>query len=231
MVGFDRALEAHRFSFEGSTSELARHVAEEHGANALLLKDHAAGMTQGDWAVLDDLHRAAHAEAERMSRRRLHSWEATIARFGPTTDSRFVVLPNYMRAQRKINSRPAPLPLLLHEPADDAPTRQRIIGFAVEVHEGMNDTIQATGVLDLNELTQQQRDHLLEGGEWPTAVVFDEVEVEQAKGEPYLGFQYIVDWRVWHVMTGPDYQVAWSEPTTLKLQTGPYADWSRWGVQ
>lgn len=166
-----------------------------------------------------------------MPQRRLYSWEATIARFGPTTDNRFIVLPNYMRAQRKINSRPVPLPLLLHKPGDDAPIRQRTIGFVLEMHEGMNDTIQATGVLDLNELTSDQRHHLLEGGEWPTAVVFDEVEIEQAKGEPYLGFQYMVDWRVGHVMTGPDYQVAWSEPTTLKLQTGPYADWSQWGAQ
>lgn len=166
-----------------------------------------------------------------MPQRRLYSWEATVARFGPTTDNRIVMLPDYMRAQRKINSRPVPLPLLLHERGEGDPIMQRTIGFVLRVHEGPNDTLQAIGVMDLNELTQQQRDHLLEGGEWPTAVVFDDVKVEQAKGAPYPDVQYIVDWRVWHVMTGPDYQVAWSEPTNLKLQTGPYADWSQWGAQ
>jgi hypothetical protein len=53
-------VEAHRFSFEGSTSDLARHLVKDHHAGLGLVEPHAGGFTQGDWTALDDLHRNAH---------------------------------------------------------------------------------------------------------------------------------------------------------------------------
>lgn len=54
-------LERHRFSFEGATSLLARHLIDEHGAAPLSVSPWCTGLSQGDWVALDDLHQEAHA--------------------------------------------------------------------------------------------------------------------------------------------------------------------------
>lgn len=56
----DAALEQHRFTFEGSTTLLARHLVDEHDALPGAVEPYAGGLSQGAWVALDDLHRAAH---------------------------------------------------------------------------------------------------------------------------------------------------------------------------
>lgn len=53
-------LERHRFSFEGATSLLARHLIDDHGAAPLSVSPWCTGLSQGDWAALDNLHQRAH---------------------------------------------------------------------------------------------------------------------------------------------------------------------------
>lgn len=53
-------VEQHRFSFEGSTSQLADHLVAEHGLALGTVKRWRDGLTEGDWTALDDIHRAAH---------------------------------------------------------------------------------------------------------------------------------------------------------------------------
>jgi len=53
-------VEAHRFSFEGGTSLLARHLVDEHDVLPGTVEPYAGGLSQGAWIALDDLHRAAH---------------------------------------------------------------------------------------------------------------------------------------------------------------------------
>ena len=58
----DRELEAHRFSFEGSTTLLARHLVDEHDVLLGAVEPYAGGLSQGAWIALDDLHKGAHRE-------------------------------------------------------------------------------------------------------------------------------------------------------------------------
>ncbi len=53
-------VEAHRLSFEGSTSQLAQHLIDNHNVPAGALAQWRNGLTQGDWTSLDIIHRAAH---------------------------------------------------------------------------------------------------------------------------------------------------------------------------
>lgn len=56
----DREVEAHRFSFEGSTTQLADHLVTEHGVPKEAVRQWRGGLTEGDWTALDTVHRAAH---------------------------------------------------------------------------------------------------------------------------------------------------------------------------
>lgn len=53
-------VEAHRFTFEGSTGLLARHLIHDHGVPPRSVVHWSGGLTRGDWVTLDDLHRKAH---------------------------------------------------------------------------------------------------------------------------------------------------------------------------
>lgn len=53
-------VEAHRFTFEGSTTLLARHLVDAHDALFGAVEPYAGGLSQGAWVALDNLHRAAH---------------------------------------------------------------------------------------------------------------------------------------------------------------------------
>lgn len=53
-------VEAHRFTFEGSTGLLARHLIHDHGVPPRSVVHWSGGLTQGDWTALDELHRDAH---------------------------------------------------------------------------------------------------------------------------------------------------------------------------
>lgn len=55
-------VEAHRFTFEGSTTLLARHLVDEHDALPGAVEPYAGGLSQGAWVALDDLHCAAHGQ-------------------------------------------------------------------------------------------------------------------------------------------------------------------------
>lgn len=65
----ERQLEAHRFSYEGSTSMLARHLVETHGLEQEAVQDYDGGLTQGHWIALDDLHVDAHKGPQELHRR------------------------------------------------------------------------------------------------------------------------------------------------------------------
>lgn len=54
-------VEAHRFSFEGSTSQLAQHLVEAHDVLPGAVEPYAGGLSQGAWVTLDDMHGEAHA--------------------------------------------------------------------------------------------------------------------------------------------------------------------------
>lgn len=62
MAAGDRWLERHRFSYEGSTTLLARHLIEDHGVPESALAQWSGGLTQGDWIALDNVHHSAHTE-------------------------------------------------------------------------------------------------------------------------------------------------------------------------
>lgn len=53
-------LERHRFSFEGATGQLARHLVKDHGVPASTVSRWDSGLDQGSWIALDDLHQEAH---------------------------------------------------------------------------------------------------------------------------------------------------------------------------
>lgn len=53
-------LERHRFTFEGATSLLARHLIDDHGVKPLDVSPMCTGVSQGDWVALDNIHKAAH---------------------------------------------------------------------------------------------------------------------------------------------------------------------------
>lgn len=53
-------VEAHRFSFEGSTTLLARHLVNDHRAPRNTVRQWENGLSRGDWTSLDTIHRAAH---------------------------------------------------------------------------------------------------------------------------------------------------------------------------
>lgn len=53
-------VEAHRFTFEGSTTLLARHLVDEHDVLPGTVEPFASGVSQGAWVALDNLHREAH---------------------------------------------------------------------------------------------------------------------------------------------------------------------------
>lgn len=53
-------VEAHRFSFEGSTTLLADHLTGEHGLPPNAVNRWRGGLSQGDWVALGQLHHAAH---------------------------------------------------------------------------------------------------------------------------------------------------------------------------
>lgn len=55
-----QTVEEHRFSFEGSTGQLAKHLIREHHLPPSNVQEWAGGLTQGDWTSLDELHRDAH---------------------------------------------------------------------------------------------------------------------------------------------------------------------------
>lgn len=55
-------VEAHRFSFEGSTSLLARHLIHDHGVPPGQVVQWSGGLTKGDWTAFDDMHRVKHSE-------------------------------------------------------------------------------------------------------------------------------------------------------------------------
>lgn len=59
-----RELEEHRFSFEGATSMMARHLIDDHGVPATTISRWANGLDQGSWIALDDLHKEAHMSNE-----------------------------------------------------------------------------------------------------------------------------------------------------------------------
>lgn len=59
-----RELEEHRFSFEGATSMMARHLVDDHGVPATTISRWANGLDQGSWVALDDLHKEAHMNNE-----------------------------------------------------------------------------------------------------------------------------------------------------------------------
>lgn len=63
-----RQLQAHRFSYEGATSALARHLVDTHALAEETVQDYDGGLTQGHWIALDDLHVAAHAEPQELHR-------------------------------------------------------------------------------------------------------------------------------------------------------------------
>lgn len=58
-----RDIEMHRFSFEGSTSQLATHLVRDHGLTIDNVREWSGGLTQGDWTALDVLHRDAHRKS------------------------------------------------------------------------------------------------------------------------------------------------------------------------
>lgn len=58
-----RDVETHRFSFEGSTSQLAKHLVRDHSLAIDNVREWSDGLTQGDWTSLDVLHREAHRKS------------------------------------------------------------------------------------------------------------------------------------------------------------------------
>lgn len=57
---YTETVEQHRFSFEGSTTQLASHLVRDHGLAIDNVQEWSGGLTQGDWNILDVLHRDAH---------------------------------------------------------------------------------------------------------------------------------------------------------------------------
>lgn len=57
---YTETVEQHRFSFEGSTTQLADHLVTEHGLYRATVLRWRDGLTSGDWVALDNIHRAAH---------------------------------------------------------------------------------------------------------------------------------------------------------------------------
>lgn len=53
-------VEAHRFSFEGAASLLARHLVDDHRLPRDAVRRWENGLTQGEWALLDSMHRITH---------------------------------------------------------------------------------------------------------------------------------------------------------------------------
>lgn len=58
-----RDIEMHRFSFEGSTTQLALHLTSAHNVPEDIIFENSGGLTQGDWTALDILHREAHRKS------------------------------------------------------------------------------------------------------------------------------------------------------------------------
>ena len=159
-------------------------------------------------------------------KRHLHMFDGVVARFGQVTvDRRVLMLPPSMQATRLINSRELPLPLL-RQPTGDGDHFTPVGGVCALYENGRNE-LAVSGVLDLNEMDQAARELLLSGGQVPAAVDLDQVILEPAKGLPHPDVTYLQDWRVRAVATGSLYRPAWDPPTYIKLQTGYYADWSK----
>jgi hypothetical protein len=55
-------LEQHRFSYEGSTGQLAQHLVDDHGVPETTVSRWSNGLDQGSWSALDGLHREEHAK-------------------------------------------------------------------------------------------------------------------------------------------------------------------------
>jgi hypothetical protein len=53
--------DAHDDSFEGSTKLYAEHLVNDHGYTEAQVSPYKNGVTQGDWSMLDRLHRAARS--------------------------------------------------------------------------------------------------------------------------------------------------------------------------
>lgn len=161
--------------------------------------------------------------------RHLHMFEGVVARFNvPTVDRRVIVLPFRMRAERRINSRPLPVPLMRVSPGLGA---SGPMGWVCAAHEGQdsdyNSTLHVSGILDLNEFDMWSRAALLDGGQVQAGADLDDVTTEPAKGLPCPDVTHLTDWRLKAVAAGPLYQSAWNPVTYIKLQTGPYADLSK----
>jgi hypothetical protein len=62
------SVEAHRFSFEGSTTKLASHLVHSHGLAPSNVVRWANGLSQGDWIALDDMHSSEHKIDQRKGR-------------------------------------------------------------------------------------------------------------------------------------------------------------------
>lgn len=58
-----RDVETHRFTFEGSTTLLAHHLRDDHGVDPDEVREWDGGLTQGDWNLLDVMHREAHRKS------------------------------------------------------------------------------------------------------------------------------------------------------------------------
>lgn len=162
-------------------------------------------------------------------KRHLHMFEGVAARFGKaTTDGRSLVLPSVMRSERKIASRELPLPLyrVTSSNIELWPSSVVPVGAVTSLCEAGRNELEVSGVLDLNELDETARDLLLSGGQLPAGVNLDRVVAEVAKGFPSW-ITYMTDWRVTGLMTGSLYRSPWDPPAYIKLQTGYYADWSK----
>ena len=59
-----QVLEFHRFTFEGATGLLARHLVEVHGVDESKVSEWDGGMSQGDWIALDNIHQQVHKDME-----------------------------------------------------------------------------------------------------------------------------------------------------------------------
>lgn len=163
-------------------------------------------------------------------KRHLHMFEGVAARFGRVTmDRRVLWLPNTMYAKRVIASRDLPIPLFRATTSDpatyDSPPVP--IGGVCALYSNGENELVISGILDLNEMDQAARETLLSGGEVPAGVGLDQVVNEAARGLPHPDVLYVTDWRVTSVVTGSLYRSAWDPPTCIKLQTGYYADWSK----
>lgn len=53
--------DAHDSSFEGSTRKYAEHLVNDHGFTKAQVAPYESGVVQGDWNMLDRLHRLARS--------------------------------------------------------------------------------------------------------------------------------------------------------------------------